>query len=338
MLDPHAVLGVDRKATVAEIKAAYRALAKQWHPDRHRGEEGAREKFLEIGEAYRLLVGPDRHKLRNAAASARTDVKERPAEAAKTATRAKESEGAEAILERIFGRPAKRTRVKDAPAMDAVPEDSPEPSNSGDPPEAPGKHGNHAHAVLSALNALFGRGTRLREDVGLLAGDRAEPAVADLTVPLSVVMHGGSVDFETPDGRILPIENAAGAAHGSRMAVQVPPDSAGQPASDFVLILRHAATGPIRSDGADLHGDLAVPLDLAVLGGRLPFETLDGSIRLTIPEWSGSDRTLRVQARGLPKEDGSRGDLFVHLRVMLPETPDPRLTDLMKAGREGFYV
>jgi DnaJ-class molecular chaperone len=337
MLDPHAVLGIDRKATVAEIMAAYRTLAKQWHPDHHRGDEGAREKFLEIGEAYRQLVGPDRHKRRHAPASARTEVKERPEPVKRP--KAKDGEGSEAILDRIFGRAAKRKRVKDAPAMDAVPEDPPRPA-AEEKADASDSDGNHAHAVLSALNALFGRKAHLHEEPGLLAADKTPPIVADLTVPLSIIMRGGSVDFETPDGKIVPVEIAAGTAEGTQIAVPAPSEPAEQKqtSSGFVLVIRHAANGPLRSEGADLHGDLAVPLDLAVLGGQLPFDTLDGSIRLTVPEWSGSDRTLRVQARGLPKEDGSRGDLFVHLRVMLPETPDPRLTDLMKAGHEGFYV
>ncbi len=60
MDDPYAVLGLDRRAGKAEIKTAYRALAKVWHPDRHRGDPVARERFVEISEAYRaLLAGGD---------------------------------------------------------------------------------------------------------------------------------------------------------------------------------------------------------------------------------------------------------------------------------------
>lgn len=331
MLDPHSVLGVGRKATVAEIKAAYRALAKQWHPDGHRGEDGAREKFVEIGEAYRLLVGPDRHKRRrDAAAPAATEVKKRPPKPARPAKPKDDGEDADAVLERIFGRNAKRTRVEDAPSMDAVPEGAAGAAEAAAPANDPRENNSHARAVLSALNALFGRRSRLQAEADALADRKGSPVVADLTVPLSVIMHGGSVDFEAPEGKLIPVEIAAGTPDGTQLAVEEP--------DRFTFTVRHASTGAIRSDGPDLHGDLAIPLDLAVLGGPIPFETLDGSIRLTIPAWSGSDRTLRVQARGLPNAEAGRGDLFVHLRVLLPETPDPQLIELLKTGRESFYV
>jgi len=333
MLDPHSVLGVGPKATVAEIKAAYRTLAKQWHPDRHRGEDGAREKFVEIGEAYRLLVGPDRHKGRRAApAPAAAEVKKRPPKSAKRPKSENDGEDADAVLERIFGRNAKRTRVENAPGMDAVPENPAGATEPDAPADDPRANNSHARAVLSALNALFGRRSRLQAEPegDALADGRRPPAAADLTVPLSVIMHGGSVDFETPEGKIVPVDIPPGTPDGTELAVEEP--------ERLTFTVRHASTGAIRSDGVDLHGDLAILLDLAVLGGQVPFETLDGSIRLTIPAWSGSDRTLRVQGRGLPNAEAGRGDLFVHLRILLPETPDARLIELLKTGRESFYV
>lgn len=336
MLDPYAVLGLDRKATVAEIKAAYRALAKQWHPDRHRGEDGAREKFVEIGAAYRSLVGPDRHRKNARPAPAATKVKEPPPQPAEPAMPEERKADTDAVLERIFGGAAKRTRVDDPPRMDAVPEGAlPE-----DGSEAARRQGSHARAVLTALNALFGRRARLQaEEAALAGGAQQMPVSLDLAVPLAVVLNGGSIDLETPDGKTVPIEIVAGIPDGTRLPVVVQPDAESDATpSEYTLTVRHATTGALRSEGADLHGELAVALDLAVLGGRVPFETLDGSIRLTIPAWSGSDRTLRVAERGLPKLDGGRGDLFVHLRVMLPDMPDPRLTDLMRTKREGFYV
>ena len=60
--DPYKALGVDRKASAEEIKKAYRKLARQYHPDRNPGDEGAEERFKEIQEAYSILSDPDKRK------------------------------------------------------------------------------------------------------------------------------------------------------------------------------------------------------------------------------------------------------------------------------------
>ncbi|HET6522328.1 MAG TPA: DnaJ domain-containing protein, partial [Geminicoccaceae bacterium] len=62
MRDPYAVLGVPRNADAAAIKAAYRKLAKTWHPDRHPGDAEAERRFKEIGAAYNLLADPGRRR------------------------------------------------------------------------------------------------------------------------------------------------------------------------------------------------------------------------------------------------------------------------------------
>src|ERR671916_153862 len=60
--DPYKALGVERKASADEIKKAYRKLARQYHPDRNPGDEGAEERFKEIQEAYSILSDPDKRK------------------------------------------------------------------------------------------------------------------------------------------------------------------------------------------------------------------------------------------------------------------------------------
>ena len=68
----------------------------------------------------------------------------------------------------------------------------------------------------------------------------------------------------------------------------------------------------------------------AVLGAKLPFETLDGRVAVTVPEWSGGDRQLRLKGRGLPRKNGGRGDLIVHVRVLLDPERDGELLRYLK--------
>ena len=68
-------------------------------------------------------------------------------------------------------------------------------------------------------------------------------------------------------------------------------------------------------------------------GKRSPIETPTGKLAITVPAWSSSDKVLRLKGRGLPVKTGGHADLYVHLRVMLPETPDPELEALARKRR-----
>jgi DnaJ-class molecular chaperone len=79
-----------------------------------------------------------------------------------------------------------------------------------------------------------------------------------------------------------------------------------------------------------LHSDLPVELRDAVLGAKVAAETPSGKVAVAIPPWSSSDKVLRLKGRGLPDKAGGHGDLYVHVRVMLPEKGDAELEALMK--------
>ncbi len=340
MDDPYAVLGLGQRAGKAEIKTAYRALAKVWHPDRHRGDPVARERFVEISEAYRILIsdgGKDAWRGRMpgfAGRRARSAAKPGP----KAGTPASGSPRAEVpeptddeMMERIFGVAPSRRTIDDAPSLDTAADAGTEPQTeaSGETDAAP-----HGRTVLLALNALFGRrGGRRKEDEKAEAVPETLKAAA--SVPLRTVVTGGTVEVSLPDGRQVIADIDRGIGEGTVLVL--PPELHATEAPVEITVY-YARSETFWWAGSDVHTTLAVGLETAVLGGQENLDTLDGAIRLTIPPWSGSDRTLRVGGRGLPCGEDERGDLLVHLRVMLPETADPRLIELMKQRQEGFYV
>ena len=90
---------------------------------------------------------------------------------------------------------------------------------------------------------------------------------------------------------------------------------------------------PALGEGRDLHADLPVSLADAVIGAKVPVETLGGRVAVTVPPWSSSDRVLRIKGRGMPLKTGGKGDLYVHVRIMLPEGGDPDLEALLRKRR-----
>ena len=102
------------------------------------------------------------------------------------------------------------------------------------------------------------------------------------------------------------------------------------------LIEVHVRPHPLfRREGDDIHIDLPVPVRDAVLGGKLRVPTPTGSVTMTIPKWSNSGAKLRLKGKGILRPDGSRGDEFVTLKIVLPEKPDPELERLMAQWQPG---
>ena len=88
-------------------------------------------------------------------------------------------------------------------------------------------------------------------------------------------------------------------------------------------------------EGRDLRLELPITLYEAVLGAKVAAPTLDGKVELAIPPGSNGGRLLRLRGKGLPGGDGKpAGDLYVVLRLMLPETPDTALEAQMREMRE----
>lgn len=107
---------------------------------------------------------------------------------------------------------------------------------------------------------------------------------------------------------------------------------------DLVVTLQVRKDNRFRIEEFDLHTVLPIKLEDAVLGGEAEVETPGGSVPVSIPAWTGSDQTARLEGLGLQKEDGSRGDLVVEFRVLLWEKPDDKVIDLMRHMRYGLFV
>ena len=104
----------------------------------------------------------------------------------------------------------------------------------------------------------------------------------------------------------------------------------GENGGDALIKLRFRPHPRYRIEGRDLHLDLYVDLKDAVLGAKVPVETVKGRLAVAVPAWSGSDKVLRLKGRGLPEKTGGEGDLYVHVRIMLPEDQRTELESLAR--------
>ncbi|MDP9838312.1 DnaJ-class molecular chaperone [Neorhizobium huautlense] len=170
--------------------------------------------------------------------------------------------------------------------------------------------------------------------------EKAPDMTAEVIVTLDDLIAQNTVPMHLADERDvkLPLEAGMTDGHVVRMKGQGLKMPSPIARGDLVVTVRVARHERFRLEGFDLHTVLAISLEDAVLGTETEVETPGGKVPITIPAWSGSDRSITLDGLGLADGDGGRGALVVELRVVLWEKPDEKVTDLMKHMRHGLYV
>ncbi|HLX15199.1 MAG TPA: J domain-containing protein [Bradyrhizobium sp.] len=304
MRDPYEVLGVPRGASAAAIKSAYRKLAKKHHPDSNKNDPKAAARFSEINSAHEIVGDPDKRK--------QFDRGEIDAE----------------------GKP----RFQGFPG-------------GGDPRGRAGGFETHTFRSGGAggfgggfediLNSMFGaaaaRGPRGGAGPGGSAFEFDPGSIAldldlsvSMTVSLEEAVKGGEKRVRLPSGKELNVKIPAGVVAGQQIRLKGQGETAhGHPPGDLLITVNIAPHPFFKVDGSDLRLDLPITLYEAVLGGKVRVPTLGSAVELSIPKNTSSGRTFRLKGKGLPKAAGS-GDLFVIIRIMLPDGNDAELETLMQ--------
>ncbi|MEP9370891.1 DnaJ C-terminal domain-containing protein [Mesorhizobium sp. KR1-2] len=302
MRDPYEVLGVAKNASAKEIKSAYRKLAKKHHPDQNPNDPKAKDRFAAANQAYEILGD---EKSRGAYDRGEIDAEGKP--------RFQGFEG------QAGGDPfAGFRRQSQGPGGSRFEFRS-------------GGTGGDSFGDSDIFSELFGHAFSQRGAGG--TAHRA-PAGADLNATLDVgiedVAAAEKVTAVFPDGRKLAVKLPHYVEDGQtiRLKGQGEPGIGGP--GDALVKIHFKKHPRYRVEGRDLHVDLPVPLRDAVLGAKLPVETPTGRLAVTVPAWSSSDKVLRLKGRGLTQKTGGHADLYVHVRVMLPENGDPELEALMR--------
>ena len=296
MRDPYTVLGVSRIAEAAEIKLAYRKAAKKHHPDQNAGDPKAQARFSEINQAHEILSDP-----------AKRDEFDRG----------------------LIGPDGKPT----APKM----------QRGGNPFEGFGGFGNSGAGNASErrrssgaddiLSELFGGGFGPSNEKRKAKQSFSPPAGNDLNYTREVTLEeiaAGKAELELPTGARLAIALPKGVTDGQviRLKGKGYSSPTGGTAGDANITIRFKQDAKRRVEGATVTVDVSLPFDIAVLGGKVPVDTPHGRIALTIPPMTDGDRVFRLKERGLEGKNGTRGDLLISVRIMLPKNMDADLEAL----------
>lgn len=302
-IDYYKILGVDRNATQDEIRKAYRALAKKFHPDVCK-DPNAEARFKEINEAYEVLGDAEKR--------ARYD-----------------SLGANWRHGADFEPPPNWTYQGGGYRF--------EPDGFGDLSEFFSTLfgdvlSRHARDAGRAWRWSFGGDTD--EPRGQETGSRRDQQNAsskqydeEMALPLSLeeAYTGGSKRLSVyPHGRgsemtTIQVTIPAGVRDGTRLRLagkgrRAPDGRTG----DLYLVIQHRPHEKFRLEGDDVHVTVPVAPWEAVLGAKIEAPTLDGPIRMTLPKGTRAGAKLRLRGKGWPVQEGKRGDEIVTIAIHTP--------------------
>jgi DnaJ-class molecular chaperone len=151
-------------------------------------------------------------------------------------------------------------------------------------------------------------------------------------------INGGKRQITLPDGSVLDVNIPPGTRDGQilRLRGKGRPGTRGGPSGDALIEIEVRPHRIFMRKGDNIHVDLPISLSEAVLGGKIKAPTPSGPVTMTVPKWSNTGTVLRLKEKGVPRLDGSAGDEFVTLKVMLPEKPDPELEKFVSQWRGAY--
>lgn len=296
--DYYKILGVGRGAGDDDIKKAYRLLARKFHPDVSK-ERNAEERFKEIGEAYEVL---------------------------------KDAE--------------KRAAYDRLGQHGAGEEFRPPPGWGEQYARGAGGFGQYTNANVD-LGDLFaelfgGAQRRGQQGSGFAVPGADYEAVVQLDLEQAYRGTEVTLNIETSeygaDGaprrstKPMTVRIPRGATDGQKLRVpgKGGPGRNGGPSGSLYLDIRLRPHQLFKVSGHDLYLDLPIAPWEGALGAHVEVPTLDGEVRLKIAPGASSGQQLRLAGKGLPKPDGTRGDLYAVLQVVSPPTPSSRERELFE--------
>lgn len=322
--DYYRVLGVDKKAKADEIKKAYRKLARKYHPDVNKDDQQAEERFKDINEAYEVLSDPEKREKydrfgsewqRFERAGGRPDDfnwsqwAAGPSGGYRTRTMSQEE------LEQMFG----------------------------------GGNAGGLGGFSDFFETLFGgMGGRRSTSGGF--GFSSDPRFAQsvsqkgqdvehtVEISLEEAFYGTSRSLQWEDGRSIEARIPKGVKDGSRVRLsgQGQPGYGGGQAGDLYLRIKIRPQSTYERQGADLKRAVPVDLFTALLGGKVDVQSIDRTVKLTIPPETANGKQFRLSGLGMPKlrQPDERGDLFARVKIILPQKLSAEEKELIEKWQE----
>jgi DnaJ-class molecular chaperone len=291
MKDPYETLGVARTATDEEIKAAFKKLARKFHPDLHPDDKAAEDRFKEVSAANDLLG--DKEKRR------RFDAGEIDAS------------GAERPQQRYYRDFADGPAYASHAAQDGF-------SSNEDLEEFLARaFAGAAGGGQRTQREFRARGQDVRYILPVAFLDAVNGAVSTITLP-----EGKTLQVKIPQG--------AEDRQMLRLKGQGMPGFGDAPAGDAYIELHVEPHRFFRRKDDNIHLEVPVTLKEAMLGAQIEVPTIGGPVKLTVPKGSNTGTTLRLRDKGVRnRKSGQYGHQLVTLKVVLPVAEEPELTGFL---------
>jgi DnaJ-class molecular chaperone len=298
--EPYALLGVAKGSAFADVRKAYRKLAKQLHPDANPGNKAAEERFKRVSAAFGFLDDPER-KTKYDAGEIDADGNPR------------------------FGGMGGGARGARSPFGGG------DPFGAGGPFANAGGQRRQSGPGTADFEAMFGDlfGAATRSGAGFQAGTKGDDLQAKVEIDFVDAIAGSkqrvkvgnrTIDVAIPagveTGRTLRLRGQGGAGQG------------GLPAGDLMVTIAVKPHAVFERDGDDVRMDLPVSLMEALEGGRVEATTPGGVVALNVPAGSNSGTVLRLKGRGVARPNAP-GDLYVRVVLALPEGDNGDLKALL---------
>lgn len=309
--DYYKILGVDKNAKDDAIRKAYRDLAKQYHPDRNRGNKSSEEKFKEINEAYAVLKDKEKRARYDQLGSSYAAWERQGGTSANYdwSDWFSQAQGA--------GGSGTTYRTYTTTGFDDM-----------------GDFSDFFSQIFGGMgDARTTRSRRSASMEDLFPRQKPAPQQHNITITLEEAFTGTS--------RILSIDNhkieakiPAGSMTGTKIrlaGVLGPKDNA----SDLILVINVENDLRFERKGNDIYTDTQIDLYTAVLGGDAVVTTFNEKLVLKVPAGTQPGQLIRLTGKGMPvlNKAGKRGDLYARIRVQIPKNITEKQKKLFEEAR-----
>lgn len=345
-MDFYVLLGVAPEATLADVKRAYRRLARKYHPDINPGDERAATIFRHVSEAYEILSDPGRRRQYDSGGSA-GPARARASAAApsfegfdfSTIVDGREAGTFSELFAEVFQPPAEvAPRAGDALHAE-LPLSFAQAMQGGEFPLTItrqvqctdcGGSGMRRRAESTCGRCAGSGAVRWARGHMVFTKDCAACAGTGRLRQLPCASCGALGVHARTETVLVPVPPGAADGHLARLARHGHAGLRGAEAGDLFVRVRVAPSAAFRRDGLDLHLTVPVAVHEAALGARIDVPTLNGRARVRVPAGTQTGQRFRVRGRGIPSASGEAGDLVVEVRLVLPPHLDERSKSLLE--------